>query len=161
MHDGCAYAIRYTLNGNLNNGCIANLTYDKLEKHRYWQKFDEQLNKNVNKSVIFERSRALAYYWGTAERHGDNKKEATPYEQPQHGEQGQGADGIETSEELEAVIIDAEDEIKRVMGDDDTLLAGAYKVTWTPYTTTRFKRDHSELAAAYPKTITARRFSVR
>ena len=69
-------------------------------------------------------------------------------------------------EELETEIIATEDEIKQVMGDDDTLLAGAYKVTWTPYTTTRFdsarfKRDHAELAAAYTKTTTARRFSVR
>ena len=69
-------------------------------------------------------------------------------------------------EELDAEITAAEDEIKRVMGDDDTLLAGSYKVTWTPYTTTRFdsarfKRDHAELAAAYTKTTIARRFSVR
>ena len=69
-------------------------------------------------------------------------------------------------EELEAEITAAEDAIKCVMGDDDTLLAGAFKVTWTPYTTTRFdsarfKRDHAELAAAYTKTTTARRFSVR
>ena len=69
-------------------------------------------------------------------------------------------------EELDAEITAAEDEIKRIMGDDDTLLAGAYKVTWTPYTTTRFdsarfKRDHAELAAAYTRTTTARRFTVR
>jgi len=32
-------------------------------------------------------------------------------------------------EELEAEIAAAEDEIKAVMGDDDTLLAGAFKVT--------------------------------
>jgi len=69
-------------------------------------------------------------------------------------------------EELEAEITAAEDEIKRTMGDEETLLAGAFKVTWTPYTTTRFdsarfKRDHAELAAAYTKTTTARRFSVR
>ena len=69
-------------------------------------------------------------------------------------------------EEIEAEIAAAEDEIKRIMGDDDTLLAGAYKLTWTPYTTTRFdsarfKRDHAELAAAYTRTTTARRFTVR
>ena len=69
-------------------------------------------------------------------------------------------------EVLEAEITAAEDELKRIMGDDDTLLAGAFKVTWTPYTTTRFdsarfKRDHAELAATYTKTTTARRFSVR
>ena len=69
-------------------------------------------------------------------------------------------------EELEAEITAAEDEIKAVMGSEETLLAGAFKVTWTPYTTsrfdsTRFKRDHAELAAAYTKTTTTRRFSVR
>ena len=69
-------------------------------------------------------------------------------------------------EEIEAEITAAEDEIKAVMGSEETLLAGAFKVTWTPYTTsrfdsTRFKRDHAELAAAYTKTTTTRRFSVR
>ena len=69
-------------------------------------------------------------------------------------------------EELEAEIATMEDEIKSVMGDEETLLAGAFKVTWTPYTSsrfdsTRFKKDHAELAAAYTKTTTTRRFSVR
>ena len=69
-------------------------------------------------------------------------------------------------EELEAEITSMEDEIKQVMGDEETLLAGAFKVTWTPYTSTRFdsarfKKEHAELAAAYTKPTTARRFSVR
>ena len=69
-------------------------------------------------------------------------------------------------EELEAEITSMEDEIKALMGDEETLLAGAFKVTWTPYTSTRFdstrfKKDHAELAAAYTKTTTARRFCVR
>jgi len=69
-------------------------------------------------------------------------------------------------EELEQEITSAEDEIKSIMGDEETLLAGAFKVTWTPYTSsrfdsTRFKKDHAELAAAYMKTTTTRRFSVR
>ena len=69
-------------------------------------------------------------------------------------------------EELEQEITAAEDEIKSIMGDEETLLAGAFKVTWTPYTSTRFdstrfKKDHAELAAAYTKTTTTRRFSVR
>ena len=69
-------------------------------------------------------------------------------------------------EELEAEITTMEDEIKQVMGEEETLLAGAFKVTWTPYTSsrfdsTRFKKDHAELAAAYTKTTTTRRFSVR
>ena len=69
-------------------------------------------------------------------------------------------------EELEAEIAGMEDEIKAVMGDEETLIAGAFKVSWTPYTSsrfdsTRFKKDHAELAAAYTKTTTTRRFSVR
>ena len=69
-------------------------------------------------------------------------------------------------EELEAEIAGLEDEIKAVMGDEETLLAGAFKVTWTAYTSsrfdsTRFKKDHADLAAAYTKTKTTRRFSVR
>ena len=69
-------------------------------------------------------------------------------------------------EELENEITALEDEIKNRMGDEETLLAGAFKVTWTPYTTSRFdsarfKKDHAELAAAYTKTTTTRRFTVR
>jgi len=69
-------------------------------------------------------------------------------------------------EELEDVITATEDAIKAAMGDEEILLAGAFKVTWTSYTTsrfdsTRFKKDYAELAAAYTKTSTTRRFSVR
>ena len=69
-------------------------------------------------------------------------------------------------EELDAEIMTMEDRIKAVMGDAETLTAGAFKVTWTPYTSTRFdsarfRQDHAELAAAYTKTTTSRRFSIR
>ena len=69
-------------------------------------------------------------------------------------------------EQLETEITAMEDEIKARMGDEEILTAGAFKVTWTPYTTSRFdsarfKKDHAELAAAYTKTTTARRFTVR
>ena len=69
-------------------------------------------------------------------------------------------------EEIEQEISSMEDEIKSIMGDEENLFAGAFKVTWTPYTSsrfdsTRFKKDHAELAAAYTKTTTTRRFSVR
>ena len=69
-------------------------------------------------------------------------------------------------EELENEITALEDEIKNRMGDEETLMAGAFKVTWTPYTTSRFdsarfKKDHAELAAAYTKTTMTRRFTVR
>ena len=69
-------------------------------------------------------------------------------------------------EELENEITALEDEIKNRMGEEETLLAGAFKVTWTPYTSSRFdsvrfKKDHAELAEAYTKTTTTRRFTVR
>ena len=69
-------------------------------------------------------------------------------------------------EELEAEITAIEDEIKGRMGEEETLFAGAFKVTWTPYTSSRFdsarfKKDHAELAEAYTKTTTTRRFTVR
>ena len=68
-------------------------------------------------------------------------------------------------EELEAEITTIEDEIKSRMGTEETLLAGSYKVSWTTYTSsrfdsTRFKKEHAELAAAYTKQTTSRRFSI-
>ena len=68
-------------------------------------------------------------------------------------------------EELDAEITAMEDEIKSVMGEEETLLAGAFKVTWKMITSsrfdsTRFKKEHADLAAAYTKTTTARRFCV-
>ena len=68
-------------------------------------------------------------------------------------------------EELDAEIAAAEDEIKARMGDEETLLAGAFKVSWKAFTSSRFdsvrfKKEHAELAAAYTKTTTARRFSI-
>ncbi len=68
-------------------------------------------------------------------------------------------------EELDAEITSMEDEIKKVMGDEEMLLAGAYKVLWKEITTsrfdsTKFKKDHADLAAAYTKTTTCRRFTI-
>ena len=68
-------------------------------------------------------------------------------------------------EELEAEIATMEDEIKQVMGDEETLFAGAFKVSWKTFTSSRFdsvrfKKEHAELAAAYTKQTTARRFSI-
>ena len=69
-------------------------------------------------------------------------------------------------EEIEQEITAMEDAIKAVMGSKETLIAGAYKVSWTPFTTSRFdstafRKDHADLAAAYTKTATVRRFTVR
>ena len=68
-------------------------------------------------------------------------------------------------EELDAEIAAVEDEIKARMGNEETLLAGAFKVSWKTFTSSRFdsvrfKKEHAELAAAYTKTTTARRFSI-
>ena len=70
-------------------------------------------------------------------------------------------------EELESEIASLEDQIKAEMTVRNTndLTAGAYRIKWTTYQSsrfdsTRFKKDHSELAAAYTKTTTARRFSI-
>ena len=68
-------------------------------------------------------------------------------------------------EEIEAEITAAEDSIKSVMGSEETLIAGAYKVSWKTFTssrldTTALKKALPEVAAAYTKTTTARRFSI-
>ena len=68
-------------------------------------------------------------------------------------------------EEIEAEIASAEDEIKGVMGDEETLLAGAFKVSWKTFTSSRLdstalKKALPEIAAKFTKTTTARRFSI-
>lgn len=68
-------------------------------------------------------------------------------------------------EELDAEIATLEDAIKKEMGDREQLIAGAFKVTWKPVTSSRFdsarfKKDHAELAAAYTKTTMTRRFCI-
>ena len=68
-------------------------------------------------------------------------------------------------EELEAEIAASEDAIKAVMGDEELLTAGAYKVSWKTFTrsrvdTTALKKALPEVAAAYTKTTTGRRFCV-
>ena len=68
-------------------------------------------------------------------------------------------------EELEAEIAAVEDEIKQVMGDEETLFAGAFKVYWKTFTssridTTALKKALPDVAAAYTKQTTARRFSI-
>lgn len=68
-------------------------------------------------------------------------------------------------EELDAEITAIEDEIKQTMGEEETLFAGAFKVTWktvasSRFDSSRFKKDHAALAEAYTKTTTTRRFTV-
>ena len=68
-------------------------------------------------------------------------------------------------EELDNEIAMAEDTIKGIMGDDELLLAGAYKVSWKTFTSSRLdtaalKKALPDIAAAYTKTTTGRRFSI-
>ena len=68
-------------------------------------------------------------------------------------------------EELETEITAIEDEIKAVMGKEETLLAGAFKVQWKPVTTSRLdakalKAALPDVAARFTTSSTARRFCV-
>ena len=68
-------------------------------------------------------------------------------------------------EELDATIASLEDSIKAVMGDEEILTAGAYKVSWKTFTssrvdTTALKKALPEVAAQFTKQTTARRFSI-
>lgn len=68
-------------------------------------------------------------------------------------------------DELDAEIQAAEDEIKAAMGDDDTLLAGPFKVIWKTVTSSRLdssalKKALPEIAARFMKQTTTRRFSI-
>ena len=67
--------------------------------------------------------------------------------------------------ELADEITAIEDEIKTVMGDEEELTAGAFKVLWTKVTSQRFdtslfKKLNPTLAKDYIKTVTSRRFCV-
>ena len=69
-------------------------------------------------------------------------------------------------EELAAEINAIEDALKAAMGEQEELVCGEYKLTYQTVTSsrfdsTRFKKDHAELAAAYTKATSYRRFSVR
>ena len=62
-------------------------------------------------------------------------------------------------EEIEAEIAAAEDEIKSVMGDKETLLAGAFKVDWKTVITSRIdttalKKMMPEIAERFMKQTT-------
>lgn len=68
-------------------------------------------------------------------------------------------------EELTAEIDALTDLIKAHMGDTELLLAGPYKVTWKPVTTTRIdtaalKKALPDVAERFSRTTTARRFTV-
>ena len=69
-------------------------------------------------------------------------------------------------EELEAEIAAIEDALKAAMGEQEEMFCGEYKLTYQTVSTsrfdsTRFKKEHADLASEYTKTTTCRRFSVR
>ena len=69
-------------------------------------------------------------------------------------------------EEIEAEIAAAEEEIKSVMGDEETLLAGAFKVDWKTVVSSRIdtaalKKMMPEIAERFMTQTTTRRFCVR
>ena len=69
-------------------------------------------------------------------------------------------------EELDAEIQHIEDQIKQAMGDEETLLAGAFKVDWKTVITSRIdtaalKKVMPEIAERFMKQTTTRRFCVR
>ena len=68
-------------------------------------------------------------------------------------------------EELDAEITAAEDAIKAVMGEDETLTAGVFKVSWKAVTSSRLdstalKKAMPEIAACFMKQATTRHFAV-
>ena len=68
-------------------------------------------------------------------------------------------------EELEAEIAAAEDAIKAVMGDEEILTAGAYKISWKTFTssrvdTTALKKAMPEIAEQFTKQTKSRRFAI-
>ena len=69
-------------------------------------------------------------------------------------------------EELENEIAAIEDALKAAMGEQEEMFCGEYKLTYQTVTSSRFdstafKKEHADLAAAYTKSTTYRRFSVR
>lgn len=69
-------------------------------------------------------------------------------------------------EELSAEIDALQDTIKTAMGDNEMIIAGAWKVTYKAVTSTRIdtaalKKDLPDVAARYSKTSTCKRFTVQ
>ena len=68
-------------------------------------------------------------------------------------------------EELDAEITVVEDTIKKVMGNEESLIAGAFKASWTTFTSSRLdtaalRKTHPNIATQFTKQTTARRFSI-
>lgn len=69
-------------------------------------------------------------------------------------------------DELEVEITAIEDALKAAMGEQEEMLCGEYKLTYQTVSTSRFdsarfRREHADLADAYTRATTYRRFCVR
>ena len=69
-------------------------------------------------------------------------------------------------DELEAEITAIEDALKATMGEQEEMLCGEYKLTYQTVSTSRFdsarfRREHADIADAYTRATTYRRFCVR
>lgn len=69
-------------------------------------------------------------------------------------------------EEPEAEITAIEDALKSAMGEKEEMLCGAYRRTYqtvsaSRFDSARFRRDYADLADAYTRATTYRRFCVR
>ena len=69
-------------------------------------------------------------------------------------------------EELDTEIASIEDEIKQAMGNEETLIAGPFKVDWKTVVSSRLdtaalKKALPEIAERFMKQTTTRRFCVR
>ena len=68
-------------------------------------------------------------------------------------------------EELDNEIVSLEDEIKQAMGNEEILIAGAFKVSWKTVTTCRLdsaalRKTLPEIAAKFMKQTTSKRFCI-
>ena len=69
------------------------------------------------------------------------------------------------SEELQAEIDSLQDAVKDFMGEEETMIAGAFRVSYKRVTSSRLdstalKRELPDVAARYMKQTTTRRFSI-
>lgn len=70
------------------------------------------------------------------------------------------------AEELQSEIDALQEAVKDFMGSEETMIAGAFKVSYKSITSSRLdsaalKRDLPNVAALYTKQITTRRFTVQ
>lgn len=70
------------------------------------------------------------------------------------------------SEEIQSEIDALQDDVKNFMGSEETMVAGAFRVSYKTVTSSRLdstalKRELPEVAARYTRQTTTRRFTVQ